>query len=155
MIRFVVLKIPAMFIARFKAALASLPSQDVGYNEFAQCVRSERDVFFEFFTRVTNYAANHAAGAVHYDPRHLTTALLATRFPIEVLGAPEEPTRFTLLNSAWKFLQEIDVVLYTHNPKEDDTADDFLDSQTCVDYMRALNGLHNAWSALSECSVGF
>ena len=143
-----------MFITRFKTALASLPSQDAGYSEFAQCVRSKQDVFFEFFTRITNYAANHAAGAVHYDPHLLTSAFLVTRFPVEVLGEPEDPARFTLLNSAWKFLREVAIVIHTYNP--DDTADDFLDSRTCVDYMRALNELHNAWSALSEqaCSVG-
>ena len=153
-----------MFVAAFKEMLGSLPPRDAGYNATVQRL-SEEDCFSnpaaEFFTRLTNYASSRspAPGATHYDPRLLLTALCMTRFPIQTLGIPEEPLRFTLLNSAWKFIRLIDVILYIHNRAEDDAADNFLGGDICTEYMLALNEYHAAWHALVDAapcsSVGY
>ncbi len=155
MIRF---KSTKMFIARFKQFLGSLPPRDDGYGAMKDRLRNE-DWFSnpaaEFFIRLTNYAAVHSTtpSTTHYDVRLLMNALYMTRFPIEVLGVPEEPLRFSLLNSAWKFLRVIDTILSLHNPSEDDNADDLLSDSLCVDYMLALNEYFTAQCAVMEQSV--
>lgn len=147
-----------MFVTAFKDMLLNLPTREAGYDNFMQHIDHEDDsvrrAATEFFTRVTNYALNKSPPSsdclapVHYDPRIFLTAFAISRFPIEILISPEEPLRFTVLNKAIEFLGQIDVVLYMHNPAEDDAADDFLDAETAVEYLHALNEFHHAWTAL-------
>ncbi len=108
---------------------------------------------YRVFARITNYALNKTQSrSLHYDPRLLLTAFAITRFPIETLGAPEEPLRFTLLGKAFEFLEQIDKVLLGCSEAEDDTADDFLDEGTAAEYLHALKEFHNTWVALWNSS---
>lgn len=147
-----------MFVAAFKEMLGSLPPRDAGYDALKRRLHEE-DCFSnpaaEFFIRLTNYASSRspAPSATHYDPRLLLTALCMTRFPKEILGVPDEPRRFNLLNSAWKYLRFIDVILYIHHPAEDDAADIFLGRDICTEYMDALNEYHAAWHAVVDAAV--
>jgi hypothetical protein len=139
-----------MFVTAFKRFLGFLPSHDAGYNALKENLRgadSFSNPAAEFFIRLTNYAARRspAASETHYDPRLFLTALCMTRFPVEILGEPEEPNRFTLLNSAWKYLRMVDTILCMHSEAEDDSVDDFLSESLCIDYMLALNEFHAAW----------
>lgn len=146
-----------MFVTEFKRMLQHFPDREAGFDAFMQRIeqdRAIRDTTSEFFSRVTNYALNRATAVdsapLLYDSRLLLTALAISRFPIEILGSPEEPVRFTLLNKAVEFLGAIDVVLYVLNPAEDDASDDFLDSETCAEYLLALNEFHRAWILLID-----
>ena len=141
-----------MFVSDFKNMLQTLPARELGHSAFIERIQHE-DNFYnpatEFFRRVTNYAVNKTQGRFeHYDPRLLLTAFAISRFPIETLGAPEEPLRFTLLAKAFEFLEQIDKVLLGCSNAEDDTADDFLDAETAAEYLHSLNELHSTWIAL-------
>ena len=142
-----------MFVGVFKEFLGSLPGRDARYNALKEHLRGQESFSnpaAEFFIRLTNYAASRAPvpSATHYDPRLLLTAICMTRFPVDILGQPEEPIRFTLLNSAWKLLRVVDTILCTHSEAEDDSQDDFVSPALCLDYMLALNEFHAAWCAV-------
>jgi hypothetical protein len=146
-----------MFVTNFKNMLQTLPCHEEGCDALLERIRQEDQVCnpaTDFFVRVTNYALNKSppslvdSSPVQYDPRLFLTAFVISRFPIELLGEPEEPLRFTLLNKAIEFLGVVDVVLYVC--AKDDAADDFLDCETCIDYLRALNEFHNALNVLSS-----
>jgi hypothetical protein len=92
---------------------------------------------------------------VDYDPRFLLTAFSVTRFPIETLGNPEEPYRFTLIDKAWKYHQVVDIILYVHHAAEDVSVDDFVDDETASEYLDALNEFCcRAWFAVWETDSG-
>ena len=148
-----------MFVTAFKHMIQNLPCHEEGCDALIERIQQEDPVCnpaTDFFVRVTNYALNKfqppslvdTCSPVQYDPRLFLTALVISRFPIEILGEPEEPLRFTLLNKAIEFLEVVDGVLFVC--AEDDAADDFLDHWTCVDYLRVLNGFHNALNVLSS-----
>jgi hypothetical protein len=142
-----------MFVTAFKHMMQSFPCHEEGCDALLERIQQENPVCnpaTDFFVRVTNYALNKSPPShdTQYDPRLFLTALVISRFPIEILGEPEEPLRFTLLNKAIEFLGVVDVVLYVC--AKDDAADDFLDCETCIDYLRALNEFHNALNVLSS-----
>jgi hypothetical protein len=151
-----------VFIADFKQFLGSLPPQSDGFipSQARLLLRCEEPLM-AFFIRITNYAASLSPAepsSKHYDPHLLSTALCMTRFPEEVLGEPEEPLRFTLLNSAWKLLRIIDTILTLHHRSEDDTRAGLISESVAEDYMQALNEYQAAWSSVWEnhqCSVGY
>jgi hypothetical protein len=143
-----------MFVTALKHMMQTLPCHEQGCDALIERIQQEDPVCnpaTDFFVRVTNFALNKFppldTSPVQYDPRLFLTALVISRFPIEILGEPEEPFRFTLLNKAIGFLEVVDGVLFVC--AEDDAADDFLDDWTCVDYLRALNEFHNALNVLS------
>jgi hypothetical protein len=144
-----------MFVTSFKHALQSLPCRDASFDVFMGYL-SDTERFggaaMEFFDRVTTYAVKQTSAVppVQYDWRFMTTAFALTRFPIEILRTPEEPYRFSLLDKAWKYLGMVDIVLYVCDRAEDDAVDDFLDSDTCAEYLQALNEFRGALYALWE-----
>jgi hypothetical protein len=147
-----------MFVAALKHMMQTLPCHEEGCDALIERIQQEDPVCnpaTDFFVRVTNYALNKFpppssadTSPVQYDPRLFLTALVISRFPIEILGEPEEPLRFTLLNKAIGFLEVVDGVLFAC--AEDDAADDFLDDWTCLDFLRALNEFHCALNVLSS-----
>jgi hypothetical protein len=134
-----------MFVTDFKHMMCTFPSEHDAFmhsDEFSKPAT-------EFFDRVTKYALKRCPSVVSdYDSRFLLTAIVLTRFPIETLVKPEEPIRFTLLSSAWRFMRIIDLILSTCDPSEDDASHSFLDVDTSSRYLRALNEFHDAWVAL-------
>jgi hypothetical protein len=144
-----------MFVSDFKNLLTTLPEE---HNIFMQHI--EEGTLFcrvatEFFLRITNYALNksmlHAPS--HYNSDLLCIIMAVSRFPIEMLGSPEEPFRFTLLNKTIEFLETVDAVLRVHSPDEDDTCDAFLDEDTVSKYLHALNEVCNALN-MARCCCG-
>lgn len=150
-----------MFVSAFKHAVQSLPDSrlDGAFDVFIQHLNEEdgfSGVAMEFFHRVTAYALQKTASpvSIQYDWRFLTTAFVITRFPVEFLGTPEEPYRFSLIDKAWKYLSEVDVVLYACSRAEDDAVDVFLDTDTCEEYLRTLSEFSGSWFALWAVAVG-
>ena len=142
-----------MFVTEFKTLLQTLPCQEEGISVLLERIQ-QTDKFNEFFIRITNYSLNKSQSSgnllspVLYDPHLFQIAFVISRFPVETLDTPEEPLRFTLLNKAIEFLGATDSVLYVCSHAEDDSADDFLDSETAADFLLALNEFHNAWNVL-------
>lgn len=135
-----------MFVTSFKSMMQTFP---VDHDAFTQSDEFSKPAT-EFFDRVTQYALKQCPCVdSDYDSRLLLTAVVLTRFPIETLVTPEEPLRFTLLNKAWSFMQAVDLILFTCDPSEDDTSNSFLDADTSLRYLRALNEFHDAWMALA------
>ena len=147
-----------MFVTHFKNTLKTLPNRDEGCDAFMRCIGHNEGQFSQaadvFFKLVTNYAIRRSSLPnilpIDYDPRFLLTAFSITRFPIETLGTPEEPYRFTLIDKAWKYLQVVDIILHVHHAAEDVTVDDFVDDETASEYLDALNEFRNAWFAVWE-----
>ena len=142
-----------MVVTEFKRVLQTLPSPSDGHEAFMQRVRCDDDLdsaVTQFFETVTALAVRKTSPPhsipITYDPRFLLTAFAITRFPLETLGAPEEPYRFSLVDRAWGFLQSVDLVLFTAS--KDATADDFIDDDVAAEYMRTLNEFRSAWLAL-------
>ncbi len=137
--------------------LKALPTRDEGYETFMRAIDGDSqfsqaaDTFFKLVTNYTirrSYLPNILP--IDYDPRFLLTAFCITRFPIETLGTPEEPYRFTLVDTAWKYLEMVDIILYVHHVAEDVTADDFVDDETAAEYLDTLNKFRGAWFAVWE-----
>ena len=92
-----------MFVENFKRLLLSLPRTEEGLHSLMERIH-QTDTFAEFFVRITNYSLNKSPPSgdvmpVHYDPYLFQTAFVISHFPVETLDSPEDPLRFTLLNT--------------------------------------------------------
>lgn len=142
-----------MVVTEFKRVLQTLPCQSEGHEVFMQRVRCDNNLHnasTQFFEAVTAFAVKKTSPPhsipIAYDSRFLLTALAITRFPQEILGAPEEAYRFSLIDKALKFLQSVDLVLFT--AAADVTSDTFIGDDVSAEYMRTLNEFRSAWLAL-------